>query len=203
MAFRAADSEIRNPDGSIVFQLKGIDVPAEWSQVAADVLAQKYFRRAGGARHRFMMAQSDVREWLVNQHAVMNEVRILVLVSFSFLFVCLLNAMGLMLAKIMGRSGDISVRRALGANRRAVFAQCLIEAGVVGIAGGLLGLALTMLGLIGLRSLLSDEVSRLTHLSATDISLAVLLGVLATIIAGLYPTWRAVQVQPAWQLKAQ
>ena len=47
MAFRAADSEIRNPDGSIVFQLKGIDVPAEWSQVAADVLAQKYFRRAG------------------------------------------------------------------------------------------------------------------------------------------------------------
>src|SRR5260221_4652642 len=46
MAFRAADSEIRNPDGSIVFQLKGIDVPADWSQVAADVLAQKYFRRA-------------------------------------------------------------------------------------------------------------------------------------------------------------
>jgi len=145
----------------------------------------------------------DVREWLVHQHAVLDEVRILVLVSFSFLFVCLLNAMGLMLAKIMGRSGEISVRRALGANRRAVFAQCLIEAGVVGIAGGLLGLALTMLGLIGLRSLLSDEVSRLTHLSATDISLAVLLGVIATIIAGLYPTWRAVQVQPAWQLKAQ
>ncbi|MFK5047886.1 hypothetical protein ACI4CD_29695, partial [Klebsiella pneumoniae] len=47
MAFRAVDSEIRNPDGSIVFSMKGIDVPAEWSQVAADVLAQKYFRRAG------------------------------------------------------------------------------------------------------------------------------------------------------------
>jgi putative ABC transport system permease protein len=125
------------------------------------------------------------------------------LVSFSFLFVCLLNAMGLMLAKIMGRSGDISVRRALGANRQAVFAQCLIEAGVIGLAGGLLGLALTVLGLIGLRSLLSDEVSRLTHFSATDISLAMSLGVIATVIAGLYPTWRAVQVQPAWQLKAQ
>ena len=50
MAFRAADSEIRNPDGSIVFQLKGVDVPADWSQVAADVLAQKYFRRAGVRR---------------------------------------------------------------------------------------------------------------------------------------------------------
>jgi putative ABC transport system permease protein len=145
----------------------------------------------------------DVREWLVYQHAVSDEVRILVLVSFSFLFVCLLNAMGLMLAKIMGRSGDISVRRALGANRRAVFAQCLVEAGVIGLAGGLLGLALTVLGLIGLRSLLSDEVNRLTHLSATDIGLAVSLGVIATVIAGLYPTWRAVRVQPAWQLKAQ
>jgi putative ABC transport system permease protein len=145
----------------------------------------------------------DVREWLVYQHAVSDEVRILVLVSFSFLLVCLLNAMGLMLAKIMGRAGDIGVRRALGASRRAIFGQCLIEAGVVGLAGGLLGLALTALGLMGLRSLLSDEVSRLTHFSPADITIAIVLAVLATTLAGLYPTWRAAQVQPAWQLKAQ
>jgi putative ABC transport system permease protein len=145
----------------------------------------------------------DVRDWLVYQQAVSTEVRILVLVSFSFLLVCLLNAMGLMLAKIMGRAGDIGVRRALGASRRAIFGQCLIEAGVVGLAGGLLGLALTALGLMGLRSLLSDEVNRLTHFSPADISIAVILAVLATMLAGLYPTWRAAQVQPAWQLKAQ
>jgi len=145
----------------------------------------------------------DVREWLVYQHAVSDEVRILVLVSFSFLLVCLLNAMGLMLAKIMGRAGDIGVRRALGASRRAIFGQCLIEAGVVGLAGGLLGLALTALGLMGLRSLLSEEVSRLTHFSPADIGIAIVLAVLATTLAGLYPTWRAAQVQPAWQLKAQ
>ena len=64
MAFRAADSEIRNPDGSIVFQLKGIDVPAEWSQVAADVLAQKYFRRAGVPARLIKIAEHDVPEWL-------------------------------------------------------------------------------------------------------------------------------------------
>ena len=145
----------------------------------------------------------DVREWLVYQHAVSDEVRILVLVSFSFLLVCLLNAMGLMLAKIMGRAGDIGVRRALGASRRAIFGQCLIEAGVVGLAGGLLGLLLTALGLAGLRSLLSEEVTRLTHFSFADISIAIILAVLATTLAGLYPTWRAAQVQPAWQLKAQ
>jgi putative ABC transport system permease protein len=145
----------------------------------------------------------DVREWMVYQHAVSNEVRILVLVSFSFLLVCLLNAMGLMLAKVMGRSADIGVRRALGANRGAIFSQCLIEAGVVGFVGGLLGLLLTALGLMGLRMLLSEEVTRLTHLGLMDISIAVVLSVVATTLAGLYPTWRAAQVQPAWQLKAQ
>src|SRR5581483_9422855 len=45
--FRRATSEIRNPDGSVVFRLDGFAVPEHWSQVAADILAQKYFRKAG------------------------------------------------------------------------------------------------------------------------------------------------------------
>jgi ribonucleoside-diphosphate reductase alpha chain len=69
MAFRAADSEIRNPDGSVVFQLKGIDVPADWSQVAADVLAQKYFRRAGVPSRLVRVAETDVPEWLWRSQA--------------------------------------------------------------------------------------------------------------------------------------
>src|SRR5271165_688515 len=145
----------------------------------------------------------NAREWLAYRQAVSTEVRILVLVSFSFLLVCLLNAMGLMLAKIMGRAVDIGVRRALGASRRAIFSQCLIEAGVVGFAGGLLGLGLTLLGLSGLRSLLSDDVNRLTHFSAIDVAIAITVSVVATTLAGLYPAWRAGQVQAAWQLKAQ
>jgi len=64
MAFRAGDSEIRNPDGTIVFQQRGIEVPAAWSQVATDVLAQKYFRRAGVARHLKKVAEADVPQWL-------------------------------------------------------------------------------------------------------------------------------------------
>ncbi|HSI02299.1 MAG TPA: vitamin B12-dependent ribonucleotide reductase [Reyranella sp.] len=64
MAFRAGDSEIRNPDGTIVFQQRGIEVPAGWSQVATDVLAQKYFRRAGVARRLKKIAESDMPEWL-------------------------------------------------------------------------------------------------------------------------------------------
>lgn len=45
--FRTVASEIRNPDGSVVFRQEGVEVPAAWSQVACDVLAQKYFRKAG------------------------------------------------------------------------------------------------------------------------------------------------------------
>ena len=47
--FRRTTSEIRNPDGSVVFRLEDIEVPAAWSPVAADILAQKYFRKAGVA----------------------------------------------------------------------------------------------------------------------------------------------------------
>src|SRR3954467_6912103 len=45
--FRLTTSEIRNPDGSVVFRAENVEVPAAWSQVASDVLAQKYFRKAG------------------------------------------------------------------------------------------------------------------------------------------------------------
>lgn len=148
-------------------------------------------------------ALRDVRQWLVYQHVVSDEVRILVLVSFSFLFVCLLNAMGLLLAKIMGRAGEIGVRRALGADRRAIFSQCLVETGVIGLAGGVLGLGLTLLGLLGLRTLLSEHLVALTHMDATDVEISIALGVVATVVAGIYPTWRASRVQPAWQLKSQ
>ncbi len=145
----------------------------------------------------------DVKQWLQYMKVVPSEVRILILASFGFLLVCLMNAMGLMLAKIMGRAGDIGVRRALGASRAAIFAQCLIESGVVGLAGAILGLVLTALGLWAARSLLTKEFVALAHLDWADTGIAVLLAVSATVLAGLYPTWRAAHVQPAWQLKAQ
>jgi putative ABC transport system permease protein len=124
------------------------------------------------------------------------------LLSFGFLAVCLLNASGLLLAKLMGRAGDIGVRRALGASRTAIFVQCLMETGMVGLAGGLLGLLLTSLGLLAARSLLSADFVSLAHLDLADVAIAIGLAVTATLLAGLYPTWRAAQVQPAWQLKA-
>ena len=62
--FRKAKSEIRNPDGSIVFSKDDIDVPAAWSQVAADVLAQKYFRKAGVPARLTKVEEPDVPAFL-------------------------------------------------------------------------------------------------------------------------------------------
>src|SRR6516165_10608770 len=62
--FRLAKSEIRNPDGSVVFCLENIEVPAAWSQVAADVLAQKYFRKAGVPAKLKELSEEGVPEFL-------------------------------------------------------------------------------------------------------------------------------------------
>jgi ribonucleoside-diphosphate reductase alpha chain len=64
IGWRNATSEIKNPDGSVVFRLEGIEVPESWSQVAVDVLAQKYFRKAGVPRELVKVAEDGVPEWL-------------------------------------------------------------------------------------------------------------------------------------------
>src|ERR1700756_374035 len=62
--FRTASSEIRNPDGSVVFEAEGFEVPAEWSQVASDILAQKYFRKAGVPARLAPVAEEGIPPWL-------------------------------------------------------------------------------------------------------------------------------------------
>src|SRR5258708_37648103 len=63
---RSAQSEIRNPDGSVVFKLDAMEVPAAWSQVACDILAQKYFRKAGVAPADALkpVEEPEVPSWL-------------------------------------------------------------------------------------------------------------------------------------------
>jgi putative ABC transport system permease protein len=145
----------------------------------------------------------DVMQWLEYRHIVPNELGLLVLASFGFLFVCLMNAMGLMLARIIGRTQDLGVRRALGASRTAITLQCLVETTLIGVFGAILGILLTLLGVLAMRAALSDDFAGLTYLNAKSIATDVALGILATMGAGLYPIWRAARVQPALQLKAE
>jgi putative ABC transport system permease protein len=145
----------------------------------------------------------DVNSWMAREKVVPNEMRVSSLVASGFLLVCLVNAIGLMLAKLSGRAGDLGVRRALGASKADIFVQCMVESAVIGLAGGLLGLLLTMLGLSLEKTILTEDVARLAHLNPGAIVLTLALSILATVCSGLYPSYRASRVQPAWQLKAQ
>ena len=71
--FRKTTSEIRNPDGSIVFSLKNIEVPSNWSQVACDVLAQKYFRKAGVPKKVVKIEEEMVPSWLWRSEPVLKN----------------------------------------------------------------------------------------------------------------------------------
>lgn len=145
----------------------------------------------------------DVMEWMQDQEVVAEDVQVLLGLAILFLIVCLLNTIGLLLAKIMRRSGDISLRRALGASRRAVFNQYIVEAGMIGVAGGLFGIALTWLGLQGIKALYGELefVGRVIGMDWVIILAAIGLAVFSALCAALYPTWRACGIHPASQLK--
>jgi putative ABC transport system permease protein len=144
----------------------------------------------------------DLPGWLDNQHVVPSDTKVSLLVAVGLLLVCLVNTVGLLLAKFLRRSGEIGVRRALGAPRAAIYSQFLTEAGIVGAAGGVLGLLLTGAGVASVGWVLPKDIAALARLDVSLLLLTLLVAVVATMLAGLYPTFRASRVQPAWQLKS-
>ena len=146
---------------------------------------------------------SNVMEWMENQEVVEDDAQVMLGLSLLFLVVCLLNTIGLLLAKFMGKSADISLRRALGASRSSLFIQHMIESGLIGLGGGVLGLGLTWLGLKGIEMLFQDIVENLVSLDWVMVVTAIALAIASALLAGLYPTWRACRIAPASQLKIQ
>jgi putative ABC transport system permease protein len=153
------------------------------------------FQRAPNVRLR------NVMQWLDHNGVVPDDVRLQTWLAFGFLLVCLVNTVGLMLAKFMRRAGELGVRRALGASRRALFAQLLVESGVIGLAGGLGGMLLAMFGLWLVRQRSSDY-AVLAHLDLSMLLTTFVLALGATLLAGLLPAGRACQIAPALQLKS-
>ncbi len=154
------------------------------------------FQRAPNVRLRNVMA------WLDYKQVVPGDVRLQLWLALGFLLVCLINTVGLLLAKFLRRSGEIGVRRALGASRGQIFLQSLVEAGTVGLAGGVLGLGLAMLGLYAVRQQPVDY-AKLATLDGPMLLLAFGLTLAASLLAGFLPALRAMQVTPAIQLKSQ
>ncbi|GLQ93849.1 ABC transporter permease [Dyella acidisoli] len=172
---------------------------------AYQVFLADYWRdqQAHGRFPRPVNAQLySLMDWLNNQHVVPGDLHLQLWLALGFLGVCMLNIVGLLLAKFLRRNGEISVRRALGARRRDVFLQLGIEAGMVGLAGGLLGLALAEFGLWSVRRR-PDGYAHLAHMDGAMLLGTFALAVIAGLFAGLLPAWRACNITPALQLKTQ
>jgi len=159
-------------------------------------------RTAGRFERPANVRLRDVMAWLDYNKVVPNDVVVQMWLGFGFLLVCLVNTVGLLLAKFLRRGGEIGVRRALGASRKAIFMQCLVEAGTVGLAGGILGLGLSLLGLWAVR-LQPASYAKLAHLDIGMLLSTFVLAIVASLLAGLLPAWRAMQITPAMQLKSQ
>jgi putative ABC transport system permease protein len=145
---------------------------------------------------------SKVSEWLELNKVVEDDNRVLLGIAFMFLAVCLLNTVGLLLAKFSGAAAVVSLHRALGASRGLIFRQHIIEVALVGVAGGVIGIGLGWLLLLALRQLYNSYES-VTHLDWSVGLMALALSLVAGVLAGLYPTWRICRLQPAPYLKTQ
>ena len=146
---------------------------------------------------------NSVMQWLEQQDVVSDDARMMMAMALMFLTVCLLNTIGLLLAKFLGKSPEIGLRQALGASKATLFSQYIIESACIGVAGGILGLGLSFLGLIGIENLYGEDMRGLATLDITMMTLAIVLALVCTVVAGLYPTWRACNISPAQQLKSQ
>lgn len=195
---------------------RGLTAPCAWLQYwveldtpqkAGDYL--KYLadysdtQRASGRFERPTNVRlHNVMGWLDFNRIVPNDVRLQMWLAFGFLLVCLINTVSLLLAKFLRRSGEIGVRRSLGASRADIFKQCLTEAGLIGLAGGVLGLGFAAMGLWLIRQQ-PDEYAKLAQMDVTTLWMTFVLAVGVSLIAGLLPAWRAMQIPPALQLKSQ
>lgn len=200
-----------DPEGA-----QGLNAPCAWIQywielddpAAADdyraylVNYSDQQRAAGRFERPTNVRLSDVMTWLDINNVVPGDVRLQLWLAFGFLLVCLVNTVGLLLAKFLRRGSEIGVRRALGASRRSIFLQCLVEAMVVGLAGGVLGLGLALLGLWAVRQQ-PTSYAEFVQFDPVMLLATFALALLASLFAGLLPAWRAMQVAPAIQLKSQ
>lgn len=159
-------------------------------------------RRLGRLKRKQPNQLFDVMQWLEHRKVVGNDSRLAAWLAFGFLLLCLVNTVGLLLAKFSVRASEVGIRRALGASRKEIFRQFLTETAVVGLAGGLLGLLLAW-GALALIRLQSEQLRIVAHMDWQMLGATFLLALGAAMLAGLLPTWRACQVTPAIQLKSQ
>ena len=134
------------------------------------------------------------------------------LLAILFFLVCLLNTVGILLAKYMGKVPEIALRRALGAKKHVILQQYLLEVSMIAVIGGILGLILSHFSLIGMmhiniyQSDYTVTVEAIRHLYKLDlVMIAQAMGVAvgSALLVSLFPVWKICNTAPAGQLKSQ
>lgn len=146
---------------------------------------------------------SSIRGLMEDFNVAPDETFALLIVGVLFLIVAAVNLIGLLLGKFLARANEVGVRRALGASRRDVFLQHVVECQVVALLGGLIGIALSAGALRVLNTFMLDMTNRrgLFSLDVPMLLLALALSVAAGLISGVYPAWRICRLAPANHLK--
>lgn len=156
------------------------------------------------AAGRFVYAPNvalfGVQAWMTMNHVVPDDVRLNLALAGSFLLLCLINVAGLLAARFLRRQADVTIRRALGASRRDVFAQHLVETAMLGLLGGVLALPLTWLGLWIVR-MQPVAYADAAHFSPMAFAALMLLSLAVGLVVGILPAWRVCRQPPAMQIK--
>lgn len=158
------------------------------------------------AKGRFPLYQDHYfqspEQWLTIFNVVTKDDRLLLVMAFSFLLVCLINSTVLLLAKFAKKAPEAGVRRALGASKFSIFVQHLTESMLISILGALLGFVFSWFGLVGVRQLYHDY-NAVASISISTYLFAVLLALITGLISGLIPSFKVSRTAPALYLKAE
>jgi putative ABC transport system permease protein len=185
-----------------------VELPDEASRQAYKSFIDAYTtdqRKAGRFLRPINNRVTSLRNLIQDWKVVPPQTKAIAAISILFLIVAALNLVGLFLGKFLARAPQVGVRRALGASRRSIFLQHLIECELVGLIGGAIGLLLSL----GVLAFFNNVFRRMAqnqdffHLDLTMVLAAVVLSLVAGAIAGIYPAWRICSVPPARYLRNQ
>jgi putative ABC transport system permease protein len=192
-----------------------------WAEIPDDKIAdyQQQITNYMAAEKSLGRFPRELKMYLTNiddQYVYVNGrnqfLNIFSVLSTLFFAVCLLNAVGILLAKFMRRKKEVSLRRALGAKKKTIIMQHLLEVVIIGFLGGVLGIVISYFGLQGMMNiqiyasdytLRLEDVAPLFKLNWLMIGNAFVTGIICTIVASIYPIWRLCNIPPASQLKSQ
>ena len=170
----------------------------KWGRFLADYAGTQH--ASGRFVHKPQAKLYGVTPWMTANHVVPDDVSLNLALAGSFLLLCLVNVAGLLAARFLRRQADVAIRRALGASRRDVFAQHVVETGILGLLGGVVALPLTALGLwiVRMQPVAYGDAARF---SPAVFAMLLLLSLGVGLIVGILPAWRVCRQPPALQIK--